>query len=109
MAEEEGIELVVLPDLSALLKLDELVRKGNITGAKAAFARQKYEELHKSLKESIANTRKLFEEREELTRKFNVEKIELEKVLVDAQEDEAALDMLREDSEQAESEALACR
>ncbi|KAH7432378.1 hypothetical protein KP509_07G019700 [Ceratopteris richardii] len=107
---EEEEEEIEMPDLPKVIgSLDDLVRQGELSRERAAFARQKIEDLHTVINKSKAVRRKLTNDSIDLSLRLEAEIEILKKEMQIQAEDETMLDLLREDGETAENEALICR
>ncbi|GBG65592.1 hypothetical protein CBR_g51474 [Chara braunii] len=105
----ENRELEDVANSVALKELDDLIMEGVISEERAAFARDKYLNLHRAFIETMASDRDLLSQARVLNKRLAESKEQTEKVQQRAQEGVSVLELLREDSEQAESEALICR
>ncbi|MCO5562574.1 hypothetical protein L7F22_016201 [Adiantum nelumboides] len=108
--EDDGEEEVELPDLTKVVgSLEDLVRQGELSRERASFARQKIEDLHTAICKSKAVRRKLTNDSLDLSLRLETEIESLKREMQLQAEDETTLDLLREDGETADNEALLCR
>lgn len=108
MAEED----ILLSDVSnseAFRVLESLVSSADISADKAAQMKEKYTALHEALMKTMTNDKALMSKAKQLNTQLQNERAKSDSGTGRGTEERTAVDMLREDSEQAESEAALCR
>mmetsp|Transcript_19952 Transcript_19952/g.64959 ORF Transcript_19952/g.64959 Transcript_19952/m.64959 type:complete len:918 (-) Transcript_19952:40-2793(-) len=89
--------------------LDELVKSGEVSEERAEFAREKFKALHAAFLQTVSNDQSLMAKAKQLNQQLQEEKARLDSSAGRTTEESSAVEMLREDSEQAEAEAALCR
>ncbi|KAG0572146.1 hypothetical protein KC19_VG072600 [Ceratodon purpureus] len=85
--------------------LEQLVGSNQIKRDRADWAKQKFEDLRKALSRKIQEERKSQGEVVELEEQLKKAKVDLAKLIKQAGEEAVTMSLVREDAEQAESEA----
>ena len=101
MGDVEGSEAVAI--------LDGLRTEGQIEGERHARLREAFAQMHGTLMRTMAHEKELLEEAKGLKARVEEENLELQSVSGRTGDDDNLLSSLREDAEQAETEAALCR
>lgn len=101
MGDVEGSEAVAI--------LDGLRTEGQIEGERHARLREAFAQMHGTLMRTMAHEKELLEEAKALKTRVEEENLELQSVSGRTGDDDNLLSSLREDAEQAETEAALCR
>ncbi|CAM6093040.1 unnamed protein product [Calypogeia fissa] len=106
---EEPFILKEVSDIRAINQLDDLVRQGAIENERAIYAKERYTELRNAYLAMMTTESTLKHEVDEMEVQLQDLTGELDKILKASVEDEETLELVREDAEQAESEAQTCK
>ena len=101
MGDVEGSEAVAI--------LDGLRTESQIEGERHARLREAFAQMHGTLMRTMAHEKELLEEAKGLKARVEEENLELQSVSGRTGDDDNLLSSLREDAEQAETEAALCR
>ena len=101
MGDVEGSEAVAI--------LDGLRTEGQIEGERHARLREAFAQMHGTLMRTMAHEKELLEDAKGLKARVEEENLELQSVSGRTGDDDNLLSSLREDAEQAETEAALCR
>jgi len=95
--------------IEAVNGLLQLVQQNQLKADRAEIIKQKFEDLRATLASKLMSERRLHNETLELADRLKNDKEELQRLVKEAATDEEALELVKEDAEQAESEASLAR
>mmetsp|Transcript_41285 Transcript_41285/g.78920 ORF Transcript_41285/g.78920 Transcript_41285/m.78920 type:complete len:923 (-) Transcript_41285:213-2981(-) len=108
MADDEVL-LTDVANSEAFRALDELVKGDKLKKDRADFFKSKYQAMHDALISLMDNDMRLMARAKTLNAQLQAEQNKLESNAGRTTEERSAVDLLRDDAEQAESEAALCR